>query len=139
MHAALGAGIPIVSAQAGIELGGSLGVEGALDAGVDVDWSPKKGLVLDAKASISAEPKFKFDITGYVLVEADLLFTTITLYEKKWQLAAVEYGSGLRLGMKLPIHYEEGKPFNVSLSDIEFEKPKVDAMSVLKGLLDKIK
>ena len=139
VHAALGAGIPIVSAQAGIELGGSLGVEGALDAGVDVDWSPKKGLVLDAKASISAEPKFKFDITGYVLVEADLLFTTITLYEKKWQLAAVEYGSGLRLGMKLPIHYEEGKPFNVSLSDIEFEKPKVDAMSVLKGLLDKIK
>jgi hypothetical protein len=136
--AALGAGIPVVDAKAGIELGGSLGIEGALHAGVDIDWTPKKGLVLDAKAEIYAEPKFKFDITGFVLVEVDLLFTTKTLYEKKWELAAVEYGSGLRFGMKLPVHYEEGKPFNVSLSDIEFETPKVDAMDVVKGLIDKI-
>lgn len=138
VRAALGAGIPIVSAQAGLELGGTLGIEGAAHAEVDVDWTPKKGLVLDANASISAEPKFKFDITGFVLVEADLLLKTITLYEKKWQLAAFEYGSGLRLGMKLPIHYEEGKPFNVSLSDIQFEKPNIDAMATLKGLIDKI-
>jgi hypothetical protein len=73
-----------------------------------------------------------------VLVEADLLLKTITLYEKKWQLAAVEYGSGMTLGLKLPIHYQEGKPFNVSLSDIQFEVPKVDATEVLKGLIKKI-
>lgn len=138
VRGALGAGIPIVSAQAGIELGGRLGIEGAARAEVDIDWNPKKGLVLDAKAEISAEPTFKFDITGFVLVEADLLLKTITLYEKKWQLAAVEYGSGLKLGLKLPIHYEEGKPFNVSLSDIQFEVPKVDATEVLKGLIKKI-
>jgi hypothetical protein len=138
VSAALGAGIPIVDAKAGIELGGTLGIEGALHAGVDVDWSPKKGLVLDANAEVYAEPKFKFDITGFVLVEADLFIKTITLYEKRWQLAAVEYGSGLRLGLKMPIHYEEGKPFNVSLSDIQFEVPNVDAMSVIKGLFDKI-
>jgi hypothetical protein len=138
VSAALGAGIPLVDAKAGIELGGSLGIEGALHAAVDVDWSPKRGLVLDANAEVYAEPKFKFDITGFVLVELDLLFTTKTLYEKKWQLAAVEYGSGLRLGMKLPIHYEEGKPFNISLSDIQFEVPHIDAMSTIKGLFDKI-
>jgi hypothetical protein len=138
VRAALGAGIPIVSAEAGIELGGTLGIEGALNAGVDVDWTPKKGLVIDANAEVYAEPKFKFDITGFVLVEADLLLKTITLYEKKWELAAVEYGSGLRLGLKLPVHYEEGKPFSVSLSDIQFEVPKVDAMSVIKGLFNKI-
>ncbi|HYM79376.1 MAG TPA: DUF4157 domain-containing protein [Candidatus Dormibacteraeota bacterium] len=138
VSAALGAGIPLVDAKAGIELGGSLGIEGALHAAVDVDWSPKKGLVLDANAEIYAEPKFKFDITGFVLVEVDLLFTTKTLYEKKWQLAAVEYGSGLRLGMKLPVHYEEGKPFNISLSDIQFEVPNIDAMATIKGLFNKI-
>lgn len=138
VSAALGAGIPLVDAKAGVELGGSLGIEGALHAAVDVDWSPQKGLVLDANAEVYAEPKFKFDITGFVLVELDLLFTTKTLYEKRWQLAAVEYGSGLRLGMKLPIHYEEGKPFNISLSDIQFEVPNIDAMSTIKGLFDKI-
>ncbi len=138
VSAALGAGIPLVDAKAGLELGGTLGIEGALHAAVDVDWSPKKGLVLDASAEVYAEPKFKFDITGFVLVEVDLLFTTETLYEKRWQLAAVEYGSGLRLGMKLPVHYEEGKPFSVSLSDIQFEVPQIDPMATIKGLFDKI-
>jgi hypothetical protein len=138
VHAALGAGIPIVDAKAGIELGGSLGIEGAAHADVDVDWTPKKGLVLDASASVYAEPKFKFDIVGYVLVEADLFIKTITLYEHKWNLASVEYGSGLRLGLKMPIHYEEGKPFNVSLSDIQFEVPHIDPMATLKGIFDKI-
>ena len=138
VHAALGAGIPVIDAQAGLELGGELGVDGALHAQVDVDWTPSKGLVLDANAEIYAEPKFKFDITGYVLVEADLLVKTVTLYEKKWKLAQMEYGSGLRFGLKLPVHYEEGKPFNVSLSDIQFETPKVDPVDVLKGIFDKI-
>jgi Domain of unknown function (DUF4157) len=138
VKAALGAGIPIVSAEAGIELGGQLGIEGAAHAEVDVDWTPKKGLILDAKAEISAEPKFKFDITGFVLVEADLLLKTVTLYEKRWQLVAMEYGSGLKLGMRLPIHYEEGKAFAVSLSDIEFDVPRIDAKDVLGGVLKKI-
>jgi hypothetical protein len=44
----------------------------------------------------------------------------------------------MRFGLKLPVHYEEGKPFNVSLSDIQFETPKVDPVDVLKGIFDKI-
>jgi Domain of unknown function (DUF4157) len=138
VHAALDVGIPLADIEGGIELGGSLGIEGALHAGVDVDWSPKKGLVLDASAEIYGEPKFRFDITGYVKVEVGVGWLSKTLWEKRWELAAVEYGSGLRLGLKLPVHYEEGKPFNVSLSDIQFQVPDVDPMSVLKGLIDKI-
>jgi hypothetical protein len=138
VHAALDVGIPLADIEGGIELGGTLGVEGALHAAVDVDWSPKKGLVLDASAEIYAEPKFKFDITGYVKVEVGIGWLSKTLWEKRWELAAIEYGSGLRLGLKLPIHYEEGKPFNISLSDIQFEVPDVDPMSVLKGLIDQI-
>jgi hypothetical protein len=138
VHAALDVGIPLADVEGGIELGGTMGIEGALHAGVDIDWSPKKGLVLDASAEIYGEPKFKFDITGYVKVEVGVGWLSKTVWEHRWELAAVEYGSGLRLGLKLPIHYEEGKPFNVSLSDIQFEVPDVDPMSVLKGLIDKI-
>jgi len=134
----VGLGIPIVSVSAGLEIGGSLGLEGALDAGVHVAWSPSKGLDLTAQASISVEPKLKFDITGFVLVEADLLLTTIELYSKKWQLASFEYGSGLKFGVKFPIHYQEGKPFDISLSDVEFEVPKIDAGELLGGLIKKI-
>ena len=138
VRGSLGVGIPIVSASAGLEIGGALGLEGALDAGVHVDWTPTTGLDLTAQASIYVEPKLKFDISGFVLVEADLLLTTIELYSKKWQLAAFEYGSGLRFGLKFPIHYQEGKPFDISLSDVEFEVPQIDPGELLGGLIKKI-
>ena len=134
----LGAGIPIVSATAGLEVGGALGLEGAVDAGVHVDWMPQRGLVLDAAGEIYVEPRFRFDITGYVLVEADLLLTTVELYSKRWQLAAVEYGSGLRLGMRFPIHYEEGRPFDISWSDVQWQIPDVNPRQVLEGLIHEI-
>jgi hypothetical protein len=138
VRGSLGIGIPIVSASAGLEIGAMLGLEGALDAGVHVDWSPSKGLDLTAQASVYVEPKFKFDITGFVLVEADLWIKTIELYSKRWELAAFEYGSGLRFGLKFPIHYVEGQPFDVSLSDIQFEVPQIEPGSLLKGLIKQI-
>jgi hypothetical protein len=131
----LGAGIPIVSATAGVEIGGQLGLEGAAQAGIDVNWTPAQGLKLDAFGKIYVEPKFKFDVSAYVNVEADLLLTTITLYENKWQLAAFEWGSGLRFGVEFPIHYEEGKPFDVSLDDLKFEVPDIDPGELLSGLI----
>jgi outer membrane biosynthesis protein TonB len=134
----LGAGIPIVSATAGLEVGGALGLEGAVDAGVHVDWMPTRGLVLDAAGEIYVEPRFRFDITGYVLVEADLLLTTIELYSKRWQLAAIEYGSGLRLGMRFPIHYQEGQPFDISWSDVQWQIPDVNPREVLSGLIQQL-
>jgi len=134
----LGAGIPVVSAQAGIEIGGRLGLEGALSAGVQVDWTPRQGLKLDAVGALSVEPKLKFDITGYVLVEADLLLTSIELYSKRWQLAAFEYGSGLRFGVSFPIHYEEGKPFDISLSDLTFQVPDIKPQALIGDLIKRI-
>ena len=64
MTGALGAGIPVVSASAGLEIGGQLGIEGAARAAVQVAWTPTTGLDLTAEAEIYAEPVFKFDITG---------------------------------------------------------------------------
>src|SRR5262249_22473262 len=112
--------------------------EGALDAGVDVNWNPTEGLKIDAFGEVYVEPKLKFDISGFVLVEADLWVTTITLYEKKWQLASFEFGSGLRFGVKLPVHYEEGKHFSVSLDDLQFQVPDIDPKELLSNLIDQI-
>lgn len=134
----LGVGIPIVSATANLEVGGQLGIEGAADAMVDVNWTPQTGLELDATASLSAQPKFKLDVTGLVLVEADLLLTTITLYEKRWQLAAVEFGSDMTFGLTFPIHYKSGQPFDVKLEDVQFQLPEIDPGSMLRDLFAKI-
>jgi hypothetical protein len=138
VQGSLGAGIPVVSASVGLELGGRLGIRGEVRAGVEVAWSPTEGLALDAVAAISAEPRFRFDITGFVLVKADLWVRTIKLYSKRWELAAVEYGSGLQLGASFPIHYREGEPFDVALDDIQFQVPDIDPKQVLKGLVAQI-
>jgi hypothetical protein len=138
VRGSLGVGIPIVSASAGLEIGGGLGLEGALDAAVNVDWTPTTGLDIQASAEISVQPKLKFDITGFVLVEADLWIKTIELYSKRWQLAAMEYGSDLKFGVRLPIHYKEGQPFNLSFDNVEFITPNISASDVLSGLIKKI-
>ncbi len=134
----VGAGIPVVSATAGLEVSGALGLEGAAQANVDVDWNPTRGLVIDAKGSIFVEPKFRFAIEAFVDVEADLWLTTIEIYKKKWSLASFEYGSNLRFGVLFPVHYEQGKPFELSLSQVEFSYPSVDPGDLLKGLVKSV-
>ena len=94
--------------------------------------------MLEGKAEAKAQPAFAFDVTGFVKVEADLLVKTINLYDKRWQLAAFEYGSGMELGIELPLRYKEGKPFNPSIEDVKFTYPDIDPMGMLGGLIDKL-
>jgi hypothetical protein len=138
IRGALGAGIPIVSASLGLEVGGQLGLEGAVEASVDVDWTPSTGLTLDALGEIYVQPKFRFDLTGFLTVDADLLVTTINLYEKRWELAAFELGPDLRFGVRFPIHYQEGQPFDISMDDLQFDVPDVDTHALLGDIIDKI-
>jgi hypothetical protein len=119
-------------------VGGEIAIEGAARAGVDVTWTPSEGVDLTAEAEISAQPKFKFDVTGSVLVEADILVDTIELYSKKWQLASFEYGSDLRFGVKFPIHYKNGELSDISVDSLEFEIPDVDPSAILTDLVAQI-
>ena len=134
----LGAGIPVVSASAGLEVGGELGLEGAAEAGVHIEWMPGRGLDLRATGRVFVQPRFKFDITGYVDVEADLLLKTVELYSKRWKLKQFEYGSNLRFGIVFPIHYVEGQPFAISLSDVQFETPQIHPRQLLSDLIRRI-
>lgn len=128
----------LVSVSGNIEFGGFAGIEGAATAAAHLDWSPTRGLVIDAKASIDAQPKFAFDITGVVLVEVGALGFDVTLYEKRWQLAKFEYGAQLAIGATIPIHYDQGKPFDISMDDVEFRRPEVDLPGMLAGLVKAI-
>lgn len=134
VHGGIGLGIPAASVSGGLEVGGELGIEGAAEAGVHVDWMPSQGLDIEAYGRLSAQPKFVFDISGYVEVEA--LFFTI--YEQRWQLASFEYGSDMTFGVTFPIHYHEGEPFEISLDDVEFETPQISVSDLLGGLFERI-
>jgi Domain of unknown function (DUF4157) len=134
----LGAGIPVVSATAGLTVYGEIGVAGAASAGVVVDWTPRSGIILDARGAIFVEPKFKFGVDAFVDVSADLWVTTIELYHKKWKLADFEYGSNLRFGLSVPVHYESGKPFDISFDQIQWTYPHIEPTELLGGLMKQL-
>jgi len=134
VHGGLGLSLAIASATGGIELAASLGLRGALSTKVQINY--QNGLfALDAVAELSAQPSLKFDISAYVKVEVDLFITTIEVYRKDWKLASKEWGSGLKIGVRFPVHYESGKPFNLSLDQLEFIKPEIDIKQAVKDLL----
>ena len=130
VRAGLGVSVAVASASGNIEIGGSLGLEAEARADVTVNWSPKTGLELNAEASISAQPKFKLDISFVLALEA------FWVYEYEWRkvLKEFEYGSGLKIGVALPIHYKEGEPFKLSLDDAKFEVPKIDVPEMAKNV-----
>lgn len=133
-RAGIGLGITGASATGGIELGGALGIDGAAEAGVHVDWMPSRGLTIDANAAFHAQPRFKFDVSGYVSVSA----LGFSVYDNSWELAAFEVGSDLRFGVNFPVHYVEGEPFSVSLDDVEFEVPDVDPSAMIDQVASEI-
>jgi hypothetical protein len=131
----IGAGLLIVSATGFLEAGATLGITGFARAAVRVDWSPQSGLAIDAVGELAARPSFTFDLSAGVVVELSLLFTSITLYERRWNLARFNYGSDLEFGVRFPIRYREGQPFEISLSDLEFRAPRIDVRELLTGLV----
>ncbi len=139
VNVGIGVGAAVISATGGLELGGALGVAGEAAADVTIKWTPTSGLTLDAEGRLSAEPSFELDLTGFVRVDVDLLLWSATLWEQRWKLAGMKWGSGMTVGARFPIHYVEGKPFDIALSDIEFIYPKIDPQAVLAGVIDSTK
>ena len=70
-----------------------------------------------------------------LLVSLDLWVTDVELYHETWKLAAFEYGSNFRFGLTMPVHYESGKPFDVSFDQIEWTYPRIDAKELVGGLV----
>lgn len=134
VRAGIGLGITGASATGGLEIGGSLGVAGAAEASVHIEWTPSQGLDLEARVGVHAQPSFTFDISGYVSVRA----LGMSVYDNRWEFASYTFGSDYRFGISLPIHYQEGQPFDISLNDVEFEVPDINTNSLLRGLVSRI-
>ncbi|WP_244860758.1 DUF4157 domain-containing protein [Aromatoleum petrolei] len=133
-RAGVGLGITGASATGGLEIGGTLGISGAAEASVHIDWMPSQGLEIDAEASLHAQPSFRFDVSGYVAVTV----LGASLYDERFELAAYELGSGLEFGVRFPVTYREGEPFDLSLDDLEFEVPDVDPAAMVEQLGEQI-
>jgi hypothetical protein len=140
IHGGIGAGIPIVSAEAGIEIGGKLGVEAEASAAIDVTWSPQVGLDLNAIAHIAAQPQFTFDISAYVAVTLDTWVHTFHLYDNHWNLTSFTFGPQLAIGADLPIHWSERAGLDFDVDKITIHRPEIDVkqlgMDLIHHLVD---
>jgi hypothetical protein len=134
----VGASVAIASLTGGIELTGSLGLEGEAAAQVNVNWNPQSGVELKAKGSIIVNPKFTFEVNALVRAKLSLLVTSIS---KVWRynLASFDWGPDIRFGVVFPIHYIEGEPFDISFDDVEFITPNIDIPKMAKDLAINIK
>jgi hypothetical protein len=61
-----------------------------------------------------------------------------SVYDDRFEFASYTFGSDYRFGIKLPVHYKEGEPFDISTDDIEFEIPDISTNDLLKGLISRI-
>lgn len=134
VQGSVGAGIPVVSARAGVELGGQLGLAGQLSAGVHLLWTRSAGLVLDAEASLTASPVFRFTVDAFALVEAEAFGFSKELYSRKWKLAAFDFGSSLTFVVTLPVH-ASGSGFELDFGKVRFVYPSIDASETARGVL----
>jgi hypothetical protein len=130
--------VAIASLTGGIELAGSLGLQGATQTDVQLNWNPASGLELNALGEVKISPKFKFDVNLIARATLDLLLTSKT---KNWKynLKSFEWGPGIEFGLRFPIHYKEGKSFEISFKDIEVIKPDIDIGAMAKGIAMDIK
>lgn len=88
-------------------------------------------MAIKTEGYIFAEPKFKFDVSGYVAVTA----LGVSVYDNRWELAAYEVGSDLKLGARFPINYIEGQDFKASLDDVKFEVPNIDPAAMIDQVI----
>jgi hypothetical protein len=132
----IGVSLAIARAVGGIEAEGAAGLQGQFIAAIDMRYENGQFSVTGS-AELSAQPKLIFRLSAFVKVEADLFVTTIELYEKKWQLAAFEWGADFKVGVRVPFKYVFGQPFELSLDQIEFIVPRIDVMDMVKNMLPK--
>ncbi|MDN3670810.1 DUF4157 domain-containing protein [Echinicola jeungdonensis] len=134
----LGVSVTIASLTGGIELAGTLGLEGEAAAEVDVNWSPQTGITLDAEGRVTVNPQFTFDINAFARASLGIGWFSIS---ETWRhnLASYEWGPGIEFGVVFPIHYQEGEPFDMSFDDIEVIYPDLDVVDMAKDLAGDIK
>ncbi len=135
LDAGISAGLAVVRATGGASIVLGLGVDAGARAQLDLDWTPAAGLVLAATLSASATPRLRASINGFAEVVADAFVTSFTLWRKDWRLAQREFGSGLTVGVSVPVTWRQTTGLDFDFNRVQFQVPEISAESALAGLL----
>ncbi|WLB91323.1 eCIS core domain-containing protein [Bradyrhizobium japonicum] len=138
VHGAVGVGAAVISVEGGVDVGATLGIAAEARADVDVNWTPQRGLALEARASFEARPQFTFDVTLFVKAIADVVITEFTLYERRWTPASFTAGPSLGVGISMPVGWSEAGGINFDPNRVEIKKPDIDVKAVIGDAIRQI-
>ena len=138
VHGGIGAGIPVVSAEAGLNVTAEFGIAAEASAELSVAWSPRQGLSMDATARIMAQPRFIFTADLYVKVELDLLLDTVELYGDSWEVGRFEFGPDMQFGAEMPVHWDEANGLDFSFDNIRIIRPEISIGDLVGQLVERL-
>lgn len=135
LDAGISAGLAVIRATGGLSIALNLGVNAGAGAGLDLDWTQAQGLSLAATLHASATPRLRASVNGFAEVVADAFVTSFTLWRKDYTLAQREFGSGLTVGVNVPVTWTEQRGLDFDLNRVQFQVPEITPDGALAGLL----
>ena len=121
----------IAYARGRVGITGELGLEigGGLD--IDVNWNRQEGLSLDASAHVEANPKFRIGLEASISAGVDLGIDEVSRDLGSWDTTLGEFGPDMTLGVTMPARWSEANGLEMSLDDIEVQRPTINARDIL--------
>ncbi|HEY8880347.1 MAG TPA: DUF4157 domain-containing protein [Roseateles sp.] len=135
LDAGISAGLAVIRATGGLSINLNLGVDASAGAGLDLDWTQTQGLALTATLQASATPRLRASVRGFAEVVADAFVTSFTLWRKDYTLAQREFGSGLTVGVNVPVTWTEQRGLDFDINRVQFQVPEITPDGALGGLL----
>lgn len=131
----IGLSVVIASVQGFIKLRAKAGIEGGLNMEVDVNWNPQEGLAIDTLAEVLFRPALT--LGADIGLEASVGIWPLE-YTATWDTPIAEktWGSDFEFGLRFPMHYKEGEPFNLSMNDLELVYPEFDTTKMVEDVAE---
>ncbi|MEI4234135.1 eCIS core domain-containing protein [Roseovarius sp. D22-M7] len=128
----------VAYARGRVGITGELGLEvgGGIDIGVD--WNRQDGLSLDASARVEASPKFRIGLEASVSAGVNLGLTSVDRELGSWDTTLGEFGPDMTLGVRMPARWSEANGLEMSLDDIEVQRPSINARDILDSAFDSV-
>lgn len=121
-----------------VGLTGALGVEASAGAEMDINWSREAGLAISADLHAEAQPKFELSANASITIGVDLLVTDVSHTFGPWRRQLGSFGPDMTLGVRMPVRWSEANGLDLSLDNIEVQRPSLDATELMSSVFDQL-
>jgi hypothetical protein len=135
----IGAGLAVIEATGEVGIRAGLGVELLGGGEIDVDWTPVKGLAVDASVFGEARPKFTIDLIARAAVVADLGWLgEYDIWSDSWSRNLGRFGPDLAVTGRLPATWSEAEGLDLDLANLDVKYPDISIRDLGESIFDAV-